>query len=186
MQKSDSGIVGALMTRFIYLNQLRVGITKYFLAVVAAVVAAVTFATSTGGIGNEAAVVLADALPYAILLLLLVGLIVYVFDYRCRALASKAAKVIRDIVEADKRIDYKNFPFSDRFGEDFAFSSIVMLVNSCLLWAFLGAVFRGGADLRAWVVWWTICPALLLFVFQITRYAVKWPKLAHDWDEWPR
>ncbi len=168
----DSEHIDTLMKRFIYLNQLRVGVISVFLAIVAAL-----FAVWRGmDPGNQKP--LLQVIPS---ILLITGILVYVFDLRCRARASRTAQGIRARARGLKSYKIKKFALKDYFGidEDTIFSMIVMLINSGLSVVII-STFTKASAIMAFVL------AMLIFMLYIMIYNISWRRLVlSSVDEWP-
>ncbi len=179
-----------LMIRFVYLNNLRVRVTMFFAAIVAAALAIVR-ASQDGGEGGQSTFLefylAAMEMSPLLTLLLLIGLLVYFFDLRCRASAAVVAQTLRKIWRGDRRLDLRRPKIRERFGVDFCFSAITMIINSLLAFAIpsllslLSALGRESARNLAPIV------GLAVLVLQIWYYQHKWPKIAraNRHDPWP-
>ena len=189
--ESGSVYVDCLMNRFIYLNGLRVGTATVYLVVVAALIAIVFSKDPSQKVG------LGTLSQIGAFSLFTIGLLVYIFDLRCRARASAVAQSIRarvnglDInIDRGKRAKYlvKGGAKIAELGlrkidEDFYFSLIVMLVNSLLFSAGVFMLLGSKVVQLSWVISTTV--AITVLSAQIIFYLLRWPKLSLSMDEWP-
>ena len=163
--------VGMLLERHAHLNQLRVGTVQVYLVVVAAVLALW---------GGTDAVAEPDSFAIPLGLCLIgVGLLAYIYDLRLRArtfaVAVEVARSAPDRGSTPAKVKPKIFD------EDLAFSAILMLVNSTLVYIGLEHWFKlsesGGAL--------PLAAAALFFVLQFSFYCWHWPRLAAHLSAWP-
>jgi len=160
-----------LLERHAHLNQLRVGTVQVYLVVVAAVLA-------LWG-GTDA---LAQPNPYVVPLgicLVGVGLLVFTYDLRLRARTyAVAAEVARSAPDSDSgptRIVPR------RFDEDLAFSMVLMLVNSTLVYIGLGHWFTQAKPEGIF----PLAISAGFFAVQASFYSWYWPRLARRLSAWP-
>ncbi len=163
--------IGMLLERHAHLNQLRVGTVQVYLVVVAAVLALWGGTESLAG-PNSFAIPLGACLVG-------VGLLVFIYDLRLRARTYAVAVEVarsRPDLDADP-VDVK----PKLLDEDLAFSMVLMLVNSTLV--YIGLRYVGAAgDTGAWM------PAALaatFFALQALFYCWHWPRLARRFSAWP-
>ena len=163
--------VGMLLERHAHLNQLRVGTVQVYLVVVAAVLALMG---GTDVVAEPNSV----AIPLGICLIG-VGLLAFVYDLRLRArtfaVAAEVARSAPDRQSTRLRVQPK------LFDEDLAFSMILMLVNSTLVYIGLERGFialESGGMLAVGV-------AAGFFAVQIVFYCWYWPLLAMRLSAWP-
>jgi hypothetical protein len=164
--------VDTLMKRFIYLNQLRVGVISVFFAIVAALFA------MWRGMGQE---IPEATIQVALFFLLFIGFLVFVFDLRCRARSSRTAQGIRARIIGLKSYRIRRFVLRDyfRIDEDAIFSMIVMGINggitAILISTIIPTSFTG-----------IMGTGFLVFVTQFILYSVSWRQIvAKSIDEWP-
>ena len=160
-----------LLERHAHLNQLRVGTVQVYLVVAAAVLA-------LWG-GTDA---LAEPNSYVAPLgmcLIGVGLLVYTYDLRLRArtyaVAAEVARCTAEQGSGQPRIEPK------LLDEDLAFSLILMLVNSTLV--YIGLVHWFSAMTPGDLV-----PLVLsagFFALQALLHIWCWPRLAQRLSAWP-
>ena len=160
-----------LLERHAHLNQLRVGTVQVYLVVVAAVLALW---------GSSDAVADPDSFAVPLGLCLVgVGLLVFAYDLRLRARTyAVAVEVARSVSESGQVPDGMKPRLLD---EDLAFSMVLMLVNSTLV--YIGLVH--------WVAKPVVGPVLSLsitvvfFLGQALFYCWFWPRLAARFSAWP-
>jgi hypothetical protein len=95
MTEQDPHLIWPLMARFVYLNNLRVGVTKFYATIVTALFTIHRMfprESSTTVIGNTMSPSRAQpVVALALAIVLVIGILVFLFDLRCRARASVAA-----------------------------------------------------------------------------------------------
>ncbi len=164
--------VDTLMKRFIYLNQLRVGVISVFFAIVAALFA------MWRGVDPK---IQEASIQVVLAFLLFTGFLVFVFDLRCRARSSRTAQGIRARVVELKSYKIKSFTLKDyfRFDEDAVFSMIVMGINGSVLAFLISTVALTSLSSIIGI-------GILVFVVQLALYSVGWRRLVvKSIDEWP-
>ena len=170
--------IDSLMARVAYLNQLRVGSIGVFFAIAAALFATTQLRSTEEPLPPSQLAVLSLAL-------LAVGLLIYLFDLRCRARASAVAQSIRArLTGAENRPRRDRITFRESLDEDAFFSLILMLVNGLLAAAtvsFLRAVLVGPTSLRI-----ELLSLVVVVSAQYVVYWKLWPRLAaRRMDELP-
>jgi hypothetical protein len=171
LEESEWDKVGMLLERHAHLNQLRVGTVQVYLVVVAAVLA-------LWGGTDALAAPNSYVVPLGICLIG-VGLLVFTYDLRLRARTYAVAVEV-----ARSAPDRERGPISLKpkiFDEDLAFSMVLMLVNSTLVYIgfehWFDALESGG-----------ILPLAIsagFFAAQASFYGWYWPKLAQGLSAWP-
>lgn len=90
----DRYLLSPLMSRFIYLNNLRIGVTEFYLSIVAALFATIKLSSGVG-IGNNnidsLILFINKSLRYGVFLLFFIGMLIYLFNLRCRGRSSSVA-----------------------------------------------------------------------------------------------
>lgn len=188
MKKYKLELIRPLMSRFIYLNNLRVRITSFYTAIVAGILALskIIYQEEFNYIqkinSNENINI---PIPYFLpsisaFILLIIGYLIFKFDINCRARASVVAQWIRKIslyeIEGEEYdLNYLNLSKIEKTGEDFYFSLIIMIINALLFFPFLHIFNLLGKPLIFWYASLIIAPLYLLY--QIIEY-LKWPNFS--------
>jgi hypothetical protein len=163
--------VGMLLERHAHLNQLRVGTVQVYLVVVAAVLA-------LGG-GTDALTKSNSFVVPLGICLIGVGLLVFMYDLRLRArthaVASEVARSAPDHDSGSSTLKPKVFD------EDLAFSMVLMIVNSTLVYIGIDHwLMEGGA---AGIL--SLAVSAGFFLLQASIYCWYWPRLAPRLSAWP-
>ena len=163
--------IGMLLERHAHLNQLRVGTVQVYLVVVAAVLALWGGTDSLTG-PNSFAIPLGACLVG-------VGLLVFIYDLRLRARTyAVAVEVARSRPDRDGNPETMKPRLLD---EDLAFSMVLMLVNSTLV--YIGLRYVGATDSTG--PWIPAALAAAFFTLQALFYCWHWPRLARRFSAWP-
>jgi hypothetical protein len=167
--------VSLLQSRQAYLNQLRVGAIQVYLIVVAAVLALLS--GSGGALRLDSEVVM----PLGCCLLS-VGILVFIFDLRCRARSFAVAREMSALVRSaqNPRDIPVNLASRQLFDEDFVFAAIAMIVNSTLLFVLLD---WAAEQILGYTV--TVILALVFLLVQASLYLTQWPRLSKKMSAWP-
>lgn len=162
---------GMLLERHAHLNQLRVGTVQVYLVVVAAVLA-------LWGGADSVAEPDSFAIPLG-MCLIGVGLLVFMYDLRLRARTFAVAKEVAQSAP-DKAPDSSGMK-PKLFDEDLAFSMVLMLVNSTLV--YIGLVHWFIAVKLDGIP--AVGVAAGFFAAQVAFYCWYWPRLARGLSAWP-
>ncbi len=192
MAEQGPHLIRPLMARFVYLNNLRVGVTTFYATIVTALFAIHRMfprESSTMVIGNTVSPFRAQpVVALALATVLMIGILVFLFDLRCRARASVAAQWIRKY-ENDRhhwQIDYDLAP-KQRRGEDFYFSMITMIINSLLAAAIVAVSTTDWIQLPLAYNLTIIATFSVALWLQAAYHQQRWPKFAQERkrDPWP-
>ena len=171
--------VASLNARLIYLNELRVGVGKFYIVVVGAILTALTLKDAN----NILFVFKFLGLP-----ILVMGFSTYIFDLKTRARAGAVARGIKE------RVEYAEPGPKDtiepKFEEDLFFNIIIQTLNSTVIVAYLASVYYDSTtELITTITRTKIVIAIAIFLLTLIGQTLFWRSysnsLSKSLPEWP-
>lgn len=171
--------VASLNERLQYLNELRVGVGKFYIVVVGAILAVMTLKEATNVL---------FAFKFLGFPILIMGFATYIFDLKTRARSGAVARGIKE------RLEYMGpgpkETIEPRLEEDLFFNIIIEALNSSVIVAYIASFYYDSlASLITTISSTEIGIATIIFLFTLIGQALLWSYYSKSWSkrlpEWP-